>query len=106
MRWDVWGASRVRGRVPYVRGGWGEAAGAEVELAEVAKPGGGVAGGRGHVGEGDFASAGLVPELLLGRRLDGAVGEEEGLPARSAGVDSDGVVRVGVNVGASGGAGE
>ena len=45
MRWDVWGASRVRGRVLYALGGWGEAAGAVDELAEVAKPGGGWLGG-------------------------------------------------------------
>ena len=106
MRWDVSGASRVRGRVLYARGGWGEAAGAVDELAEVAKPGGGVAGGRGDVGVGGFAAAGLIPEFLFGGRLDGAVGEEEGLSSGCARVQGDGVVGVGINVGASGGAGE
>ena len=48
----------------------------------------------------------MTPEFLFGGRLDGAVGEEEGLPTGCARVQSDGVVGVGSNVGASGGAGE
>ena len=68
--------------------------------------GGGVARRRGYVGEGGFAAAGLVPEFLFGGWLDGAVGEEEGFTSGSARVQSDGVVGVGIDVRASGGAGE
>ena len=65
-----------------------------------------MAGGRGDVGVGGFAVAGLILEFLFGGRLDGAVGEEEGLPSGCARVQGDGVVGLGINVGASGGAGE
>ena len=61
----------------YARGGWGEA-------VDELGGGGGVAGERGYVGEGGFASAGLIPEFLFGGWLDGAVGEEKVLPSGSA----------------------
>ena len=80
MRWDVWGASRVRGRVPYVRGGWGEAAGAEVELAEVAKPGGGWLGGGAMSERAILRRLGWFRSFFLGGGLTGLSGRKKGSP--------------------------